>query len=50
MESELAKGKERVPGAEVEKAGDVHERNRRKLKEVGEMSEKTEKPSLSQGK
>ena len=49
-ESKLAKGRERVPRAEADKARDVHERNRGKLKGVGEMSAKTEKPSLSQGK
>ena len=45
--SELTKGKEKVSGLEAHKTEDVYERNKRKLKEVGEMSAKTEESSLS---
>ena len=42
------KGKKKVSRLGAHKTEDVCERNRRKLKEVGEMSTKTEESSLSQ--
>ena len=46
--SEFAKSKEKVSGSRAHKTEDVYGRNRRKLKEVGEMSAKTKESSLSQ--
>ena len=44
----LLKAKKKVSGSGAHKVEDVHRRNRGKLKEVGEMSAKTEESSLSQ--
>ena len=42
------KAKKKVSRSGAHKTEDVYKRNRRKLKEVGEMSAKTEESSLSQ--
>ena len=48
MKYEIAESKEEVAGSEAHKIEEVCERNRRKLKGVGEISAKTKESSLSQ--
>ena len=48
MKYEFAESKEEVAGSGAHKKEEVCERNRRKLKGVGEISAKTKESSLSQ--